>query len=122
MDIAANRFVAVLGFAEMIIAVSLFLYSHYFKLDALQKYFEGNDVVRHTNRRWPGNRPMDRAMRMSQIAMFLIFPKSYIRRGDVSEKEIASIPLSLKRWATWPYYFGIQLFAWVWVLDVLNEL
>lgn len=59
---------------------------------------------------------------MGKIVMFLIFPKSFIHVGDVSEKEIAAVPPSLKRWAIWPYYFFLQIFVWVGLRYVLYEL
>ena len=122
MDIAGYRFITILVCVEIIIGCALLLYSHYFKLEKLQKYFENNEVVQYNNRIWSGNRPMDRAMRMGPISLFLTFPKSYIRLGDVSAEEIASVPLSLKRWATWPDYFVIQAFVWVGIRYVLYEL
>lgn len=122
MDIAGYRFITVLVCVEMIIGCALLLYSHYFKLEKLQKYFEGNEVVQYNNRIWAGNGLMRRGMRMGQISLFLAFPKSYIRLGDVSAEEIAAVPLSLKRWATWPDYFVIQVFMWVGIRYVLYEL
>ena len=122
MDIAGYRFITILVCVEIIIGSALMLYSHYFKLDKLQKYFEGNEAVQYYNRIWAGNGPMRRGMRMGQISLFLTFPKSYIRLGDVSAEEIASVPVSLKRWATWPDYFVIQIFVWIGVRYVLYEL
>ncbi|KMT57004.1 hypothetical protein [Pseudomonas fildesensis] len=119
MDIAGYKFITVLVRVEFFISLALLLYSHYFKLEKLEKYFEKNEIVQLNKRRWPGKRPMDKAMRMGQIGLFLIFPKSYIRLGDVSSEELASVPVSLKRWATWPDYFVIQMFVWVGVSYVL---
>lgn len=122
MDIAGYRFITILVCVEIIIGSALMLYSHYFKLDKLQKYFEGNETVQYYNRIWAGNGPMRRGMRMGQITLFLTFPKSYIRLGDVTAEEIASVPVSLKRWATWPDYFVIQIFVWMGIRFFLYEL
>ncbi|QHF45950.1 hypothetical protein PspS35_19955 [Pseudomonas sp. S35] len=109
MDIAGYRVITVLVGVEVIIAVALLLYSYYFKLEKLEQYFEGNKIVQHNKRLWPGNRPRDKAMRMGQIGLFFMFPKSYTRLGDVSEEELVCVPVSLKRWALWPDYLIVQI-------------
>jgi hypothetical protein len=120
VDIGIDRFVTILVRVEFPIGLMLMVYSLYFKLESLEKYFEGNEVVQRNKRVWSGKRPQDKSLRMGQISCFLMFPKSYIQSGDVSEEELASIPLPLKRWATWPYYFSIQMFMWVGVDYVLR--
>ena len=122
MDIAGYRFITWLVGVESLIGVALLLYTHYFKLEMLEKYFESNEIVQLNKQRWPGNRPMDKALRMGQISCFLTFPKSYIRLGDVSEKEVASVPLSLKRWVIWPELFWLQIFMWMGIRYVLYAL
>lgn len=122
MDIAGYRFITWLVGVESLIGVALLLYTHNFKLEMLEKYFENNEIVQLNKQRWPGNRPMDKALRMGQISCFLTFPKSCIRLGDVSEKEVASVPLSLKRWVIWPELFWLQIFMWMGIRYVLYAL
>lgn len=122
MDIVGYRVITILVGIECVIAVMLLFYSYYFKLEALEKYFEGNEVIQYNKRIWPGSRPWDKTMRLGQIGLFFMFPKSYVRLGDVSEEELASVPISLKRWATWPDYFIIQMFILVGVRYILYEL
>lgn len=122
MDITGYRFITLLVGIESFIGVALLLYVHYFKLELLEKYFENNEIVQVNKRRWPGKLPMNKALRIGQISCFLTFPKRYIRLGDVSEKEMASIPLSLKRWVLWSEYFWIQIFVWMGIRFFLYEL
>lgn len=122
MDLTGYRLITLLLRAEILIAVSLVLYMSYFKLPELEKYFEGNEAVRRNKVRWRSNLPMARAHRMGQISNFLSLPQRYIRLGDVTAEEIASVPLALKRWATWPYYFLYQLVMLMVLRHVLYEL
>ncbi|TFY86239.1 hypothetical protein DYL61_28070 [Pseudomonas nabeulensis] len=122
MDIAGYRFITLLVGVEAVVGVLLLLYVHYFKLEKLERYFEDNEIVQLNKLRWPGNLPMQKALRLGQIACFLAFPKSYIRLGDVSEQEIASVPVSLKRWVLWTGYFWLQIFIWMAVRFFLYEL
>ncbi len=48
---------------------------------------------------------------MLVISDLLGMPKFHIKRGEVTEAEVAAVPLSLKRWAVWPYHFGMVWFA-----------
>jgi hypothetical protein len=41
--------------------------------------------------------------RMGLMIDILSMPKCYVKEGLVTEAELACVPLSLKRWALWPY-------------------
>ena len=93
--------------AGALIFVGLSLYVKYTKLEALESYFSENKVVCDNKRFWGRNQHIDRFHRMLLITELLGMPKFHIKRGDVTEAELASVPLSLKRWALWPYHFGM---------------
>lgn len=102
------------------IFLGLKLFVEYKKLDELESYFTDNVLVRDNKRFWGRNQLIDRYMRLSLIVDFLSLPKLHIRRGDVTAAELASVPLSLKRWALWPYRFGMVGFVgaglwYVWI-------
>lgn len=90
-----------------VITYALMLFVEYTKLDELESYFRENVMVCHNKHYWRRNRPRGRFMRISQIVGFLLMPKLHIRRGLVTELELAAVPLSLKRWAFWPYLTAI---------------
>ncbi|WP_339530019.1 hypothetical protein [Pseudomonas mucidolens] len=93
---------ALIGFAVM-------LYAEYRKLDELESYFSENEKVRRHKRFWRRKRRIDRFHRMGLMIDFLSNPKPYLQAGLVTEIELAAVPLTLKRWALWPYRF-----AYVW--------
>lgn len=113
MDLTSEKFITLIIGVEVLIAIPIVLYADYVKLPELEKHFVDNEIVQLNQARWPSKLPMHRAFRMGQICNFLLFSKSYIRLGDVTEEEVASVPLSLKRWATWPYYLLYQIFLLV---------
>ena len=47
---------------------------------------------------------------MLLIFEFLSDSKRHVKAGVVTEAELASVPLALKRWVLWPYYLG---FTWL---------
>ena len=94
-----------------LIFAGLTLYAEYTKLEALESYFSENKVVCDNKRFWGRNKHIDRFHRMLLITELLGMPKFHIKRGEVTEAELASVPLSLKRWALWPYHFGMVLVA-----------
>ncbi len=81
------------------------------KLEALESYFSENKVVCGHKRFWGRNQHIDRLHRMLLIIQLLSLPKTHIKSGEVTEAELASVPLSLKRWALWPYTFGTIWFV-----------
>ena len=85
------------------IGLGLMLFAEYRKLDELESYFSENELVLDNKRFWGKNRRIDRFQRMLLINQLLAMPKLHVKRGDVTEAELASIPVSLKRWALWPY-------------------
>ncbi|KAF2406621.1 hypothetical protein ACMSI6_25045 [Pseudomonas antarctica] len=97
--------------AGALIFAGLTLYAEYTKLEALESYFSENKVVCDNKRFWGKNQHIDRFHRMLLITELLGMPKFHIKRGEVTEAELASVPLSLKRWALWPYHFGMVLAA-----------
>ncbi|WP_017476909.1 hypothetical protein [Pseudomonas sp. PAMC 26793] len=94
---------------ESVAVASLMTYANYMKLDELERYFIKNEAVQQNKRYWPGKMPYDKMMRMVLISNLLTMPRRYIRDGEITEEEYNSIPRSLKRWATWPGYLGLQL-------------
>lgn len=104
-------------FAGALIGSGLSFYVEYTKLEALESYFSENKVVCDNKRFWGRNTHLDRVHRMILISQLLAMPKTHIKRGDVTEAELAAIPLSLKRWALWPINFG---FIWFTSLIIWN--
>ena len=102
---------AIFLFAGAFVGAGLTLYAECTKLEALESYFSENKVVCDNKRFWGRNKHIDRFHRMLVINGLLGMPKFHIKRGEVTEAELASVPLSLKRWALWPYRFGMVWFA-----------
>ncbi|PRA33233.1 hypothetical protein [Pseudomonas poae] len=97
-------------FASTFVILGLVLFAEYKKLDELESYFSENETVRRHKRFWGRNRPIDRFHRMGLMIDFLRLSKRHLKAGVVTEAELASVPLSLKRWALWPYRLG---YIWV---------
>ncbi|MCU1785394.1 hypothetical protein NTD80_21850 [Pseudomonas sp. 13B_2.1_Bac1] len=97
--------------AGAFVSSGLFLFVKYTKLEELESYFSENKVVNDHKRFWGRKQHIDRFHRMLLINQLLIMPKSHIKSGEVTEAELASVPLSLKRWALWPYAVGTIWFA-----------
>lgn len=91
----------------------LMLFAEYTKLEALERHFSENKVICANKRFWSGNQRIDRFHRMLVVSEFLAMPKFYVKKGDVTEAELAAVPLSLKRWALLPYRFGM-----VWAVGI----
>lgn len=109
----------ILLFVWTFVLLGLTLFVEYTKLDELERYFSENELVRDNKRFWRRNQPIDKFQRLSLIIQFLSMPKLHVKRGDVTEAELACVPLSLKRWALWPYrismIWAIASAAWyVW--------
>lgn len=88
----------------MVIGTFVFLGLMFFvgctKHDALESYFSENAEVRKRRQR-------GRFHSMGLIINILHAPKSSVKEGLVTEAELASVPLSLKRWAVWPYRLAL---------------
>lgn len=95
----------------MPINLGLMLFAEYWKLDELESYFSENERARYHKRFWGRNRRIDRFQRMGLMIDFLSNSKHFLKTGVVTEEELARVPLSLKRWALWPYRTGYVLFA-----------
>lgn len=94
------------------VILGLMLFAEYRKLEALESYFTENEKVRRNKRFWGRNQRIDRLHRMLLIIGFLSMPKFHVKAGLVTEAELASVPLALKRWALWPYRLaGVWCFA-----------
>ena len=102
---------AMILFISTFVFSGLTLYAECTKLEALESYFSENEVVCANKRFWGRNKHIDRFHRMLVISDLLGMPKFHIKRGEVTEAEVAAVPLSLKRWAVWPYHFGMVWFA-----------
>ncbi|MGU9855498.1 hypothetical protein [Pseudomonas sp. LF245] len=88
----------------------LLLFAEYRKLDELESYFSENEKVRRHKRFWGRNQPIDKFHRMGLMVDFLSMPKTHIKAGLVTEAELASVPMALRRWALWPYRMG---YVWI---------
>jgi hypothetical protein len=90
------------------ISLGLVLFAEYRKLDELESYFSENSLVRGRKRFWGRRQRIGRFMRMGLMIDFLSMPKRCVKQGYVTESELAAIPKSLRRWALWPYRFGMS--------------
>ncbi|MBT1262608.1 hypothetical protein Q1J68_27800 [Pseudomonas pergaminensis] len=97
-------------FAGVFVVLGLGFFVEYTKLDEVESYFSQNEMVCGNKRFWSRNRWIDRQYRMMLIAEMLSDSKRHLKAGVVTEAELASIPISLKRWVVWPYYLG---FMWL---------
>ncbi|KRP74749.1 hypothetical protein [Pseudomonas paralactis] len=103
--------------AGVLVLLGLMLFAEYTKLDELESHFSENEKVQRHKRIWRKNQRIDRFHRMGLIIDILSMPKRYLEAGLVTEAELASIPLALKRWALWPYRLStiwiIAMIVWV---------
>lgn len=105
--------------ASSFVLLGLMGFVAYAKLDEVESYFSQNEKVRSNKRFWRRNQWIDRQYRMMLMFEFLQDSKRHVKAGVVTEAELASVPLALRRWVVWPYYFGfiwlIALIVWtVW--------
>ncbi|AZF27539.1 hypothetical protein [Pseudomonas sp. R2-60-08W] len=110
---------SIVVFAWMFVVFGLIVFAEYAKLDELESYFSENEKVRRNKRFREGYDPIDRYHRMSLMIDILSGSKAYLKAGLVTEAELASVPLTLKRWALWPYRLAgicaIEMVVWeVW--------
>ena len=96
----------IVWFVGMLVLVGLMLFAEYTKLDELESYFSENEKVCRHKRFWKKNQRLDRFHRMGLMIDILSMPKAFLKAGLVTEAELASVPLALKRWALWPYRLG----------------
>ncbi len=96
----------IVHFVGALVLVALMLYAEFAKLQELESYFSENEHVRRNKRFWKRNQRIGRLHRMVLIMDMLSMPKVYLKKGLVTEAELASVPLALKRWAVWPYCIG----------------
>ena len=110
--------ILLLALSTPFVGLVLTWFVEYKKLDELESYFIDNDLVHSNKRFWGRNQPIDKTMRLSVIIGFFTLPKLHMRRGDVTEQELASVPQALRRWVTWPFYYGVLwlLCSCTWVI------
>jgi hypothetical protein len=99
-------FILILVLITPFVGLVLTWFVEYKKLDELESYFSENECVQRNKRFWGRNQPVDKTMRLSVIIGFFTLPKVHVRRGDVTEQELDSVPRGLRCWVTWPFYFG----------------
>ncbi|KMT57187.1 hypothetical protein [Pseudomonas fildesensis] len=69
--------------------------------------------VRKRKQLWGPKPRFGRFHRMGLMIDLLLTSKRYVKEGLVTEAELASVPLSLKRWAVWPYRLTmIWIISW----------
>lgn len=110
---------SIVMFAWVFVVFVLIVFAEYAKLDELESYFSENEKVLRHKRFREGYDPIDRYHRMSLMIDILSGPKAFLKAGLVTETELASVPLTLKRWALWPYRLAdvciIEMIVWeVW--------
>jgi hypothetical protein len=105
----------------MLINLGLLLFVAYRKLDELESYFTENEAVQRTKRFWRRSLPIDKTMRMVVIVELLSMPKRHLKKGEVTEAELTSVPVALKRWAVWPYYGGMVLMVLAIIWEVWSK-
>ena len=93
----------VVNFIGVLVLLGLMLFVEYTKLDELESYFSENEKVLRYKRFWKRNQRIDRFHRMWLMIDILSTPKAFLKASLVTEAELASVPLALKRWALWPY-------------------
>ncbi len=93
----------IVWFGGMLVILGLILYAEYTKLDELESYFSESEKVCRHKRFWKRKQRIDRFHRMGLMIDILSTPKAFLKAGLVTEAELASVPLALKRWALWPY-------------------
>ncbi|MCF5669187.1 hypothetical protein [Pseudomonas marginalis] len=91
--------------------VGLMRYATRTKLEELEGYFGGNAEVHKLQQRWENHR-FARFNRLCLMISILTTPKRHVKDRFVTEAELASIPLALKRWAVWLYRLAIFLAAY----------
>lgn len=96
--------------AGVFVIWGLMLFAKYRKLDELESYFNENEKVRRHKRFWGRNQPIDKSQRMGLMVDFLSDSKYFVKAGLVTEAELASVPIALKRWALWPHRLAVIWF------------
>ena len=94
-----------------LVAVLLMRYAARTKLDELESYFSENAEVRKLLQRWENQR-FARFNRMCLMISILTTPKQHVKDRFVTEAELASIPIALKRWAVGLYRLAFFLAAY----------
>jgi hypothetical protein len=94
---------SIVTFAWVIVVFGLIVFAEYATLDESESYFSKNEKVLRHKRFREGYDPIDRYHRLSLMIDIPSWPKAYLKAGFVTEAELASVPLTLERWALWPY-------------------
>jgi hypothetical protein len=108
---------AILFTIDTAVSIGILWYLKYRKLDEIESYFTENVELQRNKQFWYWNKDIDKEWRVGFVMLYLVLPKEFIRRGEVTQEELASIPPSLKRWFIWSFYWGtlsvIAMFAWL---------
>ncbi|WP_104904528.1 hypothetical protein MOQ67_20750 [Pseudomonas sp. LY-1] len=91
------------------VVLGLMLFAKRTKLDELESYFSENAEVRKRKQLWGPNPRFGGFHRMGLMIDILLMSKRYVKEGLVTEEALACVPLSLKRWAVWPYRLAMIL-------------
>ena len=93
----------------MFVVLGLMIFAKHTKLDELESYFSENAEVRKRKQLLGPNPRFGGFHRMGLMIDILLMSKRYVKEGFVTEEELACVPLSLKRWAVWPYRLAMIL-------------
>ena len=104
----------IVHFVGAFVVLGLALFAEYTKLNEVESYFTHNERVRANKRFWRKNHWIDRQYRMLLMFDLLSDSARYVKAGVVTEAELVSVPLALKRWVLWPYYLGL-----IWVIGTV---
>ncbi|MHA4979339.1 hypothetical protein [Pseudomonas sp. NFPP28] len=91
--------------------VGLMRYAMRTKLEEVESYFSENSEVRKLQQRWENQR-FPRFSRMCLMIDILSMPKRHVKDGVVTEAELASVPLPLRRRFVWLFRLAIFLAAY----------
>lgn len=116
---------SVVLFVWLFFVLGVLIFAKHIKLDEVESYFCENEKVRENKGFWRRNQWIDRQYRMMLISDFFSDSKRYVEAGFVTEAELASVPVALKRWMVWPYYLlhilavGTTVWVfWRWWCDI----
>ncbi|WP_439899091.1 hypothetical protein [Pseudomonas veronii] len=91
------------------VVLGLMLFAKRTKLDELESYFSENAEVRKRKQLWGPSPRFGGFHRVGLMIDILLMSKHYVKEGLVTEEELVCVPLSLKRWAVWPYRLAMIL-------------
>ena len=119
MVITWEKVVVLVIVPALVLDCALHWYLRKWRLEELESYFPNNREVQAEKKFWWWNTFMNESFRLSAIIDYVVRPKKMIKRGEITEEELAAIPIVLKRWLIAYYCFSrLQItgvFTWyVW--------